>query len=744
MLAVNARRLLSWSLYTAFCLLGVIRTSAQIAAVGDGGPGPVKAPHLTAELVALGPAIAPGGTQELGLVLTMEDKWHVYWANAGDSGEPPHIHWTLPDGVTAADMQFPIPQRLPLGPLMDFGYEDEVAFPIEIKAAANLKPGPVHLDAKVDWLVCAQVCVPGKAHLGLDLNVQPGAPAVAQEPKVGALGEALGLLPQPLPKGGSVTVNGGAKQFVLTVKTGDKETDAEFYPYPDQGSTDLIANAADQDIQPLPDGVRVWVRRSPDLAALPKTIRGLVRVSDEVAYDISAPVIPGELPRPKPTNPLPAAAGDVTAWGAIVLAFAGGVILNLMPCVFPVLFLKGLALVQSSTASEDERGRSHLLQHGLVYALGILASFWAIVAALLVLRAGGHHAGWGFQLQSPTFLAVLASFLFFFALSLAGQFDIGLTLTSAGGGLAQREGYAGSFFTGVLATVVATPCTAPLMGAAVGFALAQTPLLTFAVFTALGLGLAAPYLLLSWQPAWVRILPKPGAWMETLKQFTAIPLFGTAIWLAWVYGQLYPAALGVSEIALLLACFLVLAIAGWALGRWPARRGSTLAAVVLVGLGLAIPISQARQAGHISASQTSAANQAGGTGQPVSGEAQVGSDGMLVWAPYSQAAIDSAQAGGHPVFIDFTAAWCLSCQVNERIVLKTAEVQKALRDHKFTLLKADWTNEDPDISAKLASVNRAGVPTYVVYPGAVGSRADVLPELLTKDLVLKAIERDGS
>ena len=709
---------------------------AQIATVGNGGAGPVKAPHLTAELVSLGPAIAPGGTQMVGLVLTLEDKWHVYWANAGDSGEPPHIQWTTPEGVSAGPMQFPIPQRLPLGPLMDFGYEDEVAFPVEVKAAANLKPGPVHLDAKVDWLVCAQVCIPGKAHLGIDLKVQPGAPGVAQEPKLGALGEAMSLIPGPLPKNGSMTVTGGAQYFVLTVKTGKKETDAEFYPYPDQGATDLIANAPDQDIEPLADGVRVWVKRSPDLAALPKTIRGVVRISDELAYDVSAPVVPGEVPKVVKGSAAASGAHDITAIGAIGLAFVGGVILNLMPCVFPVLFLKGLALVQGSSATEEERRRAHLLRHGLVYTLGILVSFWTIVGALLVLRAGGHHAGWGFQLQSPVFLAVLASFIFLFALSLAGQFDIGLSLTSAGGTLAQKEGYAGSFFTGVLATVVATPCTAPLMGAAVGFALSQTLVVTFAVFTALALGLAAPYLLLSWQPAWVKVLPKPGAWMETLKQFTSIPLFATAIWLAWVYGQLYPTELGVSEMALLLACFLVIAIAGWALGRWPAKWGSAVAAFVLIALALAIPVSQRKMAGHEAA--TSVAAVGGGAA------GSVGSDGLLVWAPYSQAAVDAAQAGGHPVFIDFTAAWCLSCQVNERVVLKTAEVQKALREKQFTLLKADWTNEDPDITAKLASVNRAGVPTYVVYPGSAGGSANVLPELLTKDLVLKAIERVGS
>ena len=708
------------------CLVAGVSAQAQIPTVGDGGPGPVKAQHLTAELVSLGPAIAPGGKQDVGLVLTMEEHWHVYWINAGDSGEPPKITWTLPEGITAGAMQFPIPQRLPLGPLMDFGYEDEVAFPVEVSAATSLKPGPVHLDAQISWLVCAEVCLPGKAHLGIDLTVQPGAPQISQEPLVGALGEAMTLIPKTLPANAKFSITGDKENFLLTLADGHKHTDAEFYPF-DKDPSDVITNSADQHNEAQADGVKLLVRRAPDLAALPATLHGVLKLSDTVAYDVSAPVVPVDSVETRASAST--STSGVTALSAIGLAFVGGMILNLMPCVFPVLFLKGLALVQSANSGSAQE-RSHLIRHGLVYTLGILVSFWAIVAVLLVLRATGSHAGWGFQLQSPVFLAVLASFMFFFALSLAGQFDIGLSLTSVGGSLAEKQGYAGSFFTGILATVVATPCTAPLMGAAIGFALAQTAGITFAVFTALALGLALPYLLLSLQPAWARILPRPGAWMEVLKQFTAVPLFATAIWLAWVYGQLFGPGNGVDQLALLLGCFLVLAIAGWVLGRWPAKLASGITAILLIVLGLAIPLSQARSAKRAAAAQGAAAP-----------AATPGATSEIVWQPYSEPALDAARAAGHPVFIDFTAAWCLSCQVNERIVLKSAEVEGALRKGNVVTMKADWTNADPEITKKLASLGRAGVPTYVVYGAGAGGAGDVLPELLTKDLVLKAIER---
>lgn len=695
----------------ALAMFTGIPARAQLQVVGDGGPGPVKAQHLTAELVSLAPSIAPGSTLDIGLLITLEEKWHVYWVNAGDSGEPPRIVWTLPPGITAGPMQFPTPSRLPLGPLMDFGYEDSVAFPIQLTAVKNLKPGPIHLDAKVSWLVCREVCIPGKAHLGLDLTVSPTAAPAPSEP-VGALGQALTQLPKPLPDKMHFTVTGGKSEFVLNLMTGDTETDAEFYPF-DQ---DQILNAADQLVEPIPGGIRLRIKRAYDpdhpkaIAPLPKTLHGILKLSDTQTYDVSSPVTPGEL---APINgKSPAAASGVTALGAIGLAFLGGIILNLMPCVFPVLFLKGLALVQSSN---EERSRLRL--HGLVYTLGILVSFWIIVAVLLGLRAGGSQAGWGFQLQSPVFIAVLASGLFFFALSLAGMFDLGLSLTSVGGELAQKQGYTGSFFTGVLATIVATPCTAPLMGAAIGFALAQSAGITFAVFTALALGLALPYLLLSVNPSWTRLLPRPGAWMEILKQLTAIPLFATVIWLAWVYGRLFAAGpasspgLGVDHLTRLLLCFLLLAIAGWILGRWPARWPAAIAAFVIGAIALATPLYQP-------------------------------TDTTLTWQPFTQQSLESARASGHPVFIDFTAAWCLSCQVNERLVLRSDEVQQQFAHNHVTLLKADWTQYDPAITQQLAAVNRSGVPTYVLYPAGPNTPADVLPELLTKPIVLEALTRD--
>ena len=489
-----------------------------------------------------------------------------------------------------------------------------------------------------------------------------------------------------------------------------------------------------------PDGFLLNLKKSPYFSAAPKTLNGLIELSGGRVYEISA--VPGAImgaaaplaetgppaataPVPAPVAAPPGGTATITMehaeptrpsgsfLGATLLAFLGGILLNLMPCVFPVLFIKGLSLVNSGN---EERHK--LRRHGLVYALGILVSFWALVAALLILRSAGSTLGWGFQFQSPQFVMLMAGLLFFLGLSLAGQFEIGLTLTSAGGSLAQKQGYAGSFFTGILAVIVATPCTAPFMGAALGYALAQPAAVTFAVFTALALGLAAPYVALTLQPAWTRLLPRPGVWMDVLKQATAVPIFATVIWLAWVVAQGY----GANVLVALLGSLLLLAVAGWFLGRWPAKRWSTAVASLFLLAVLAI--------GVFAPGRLFSYPQPSSEGSGVQGTSQ----------PWSAEAAAAARAKGQPVFIDFTASWCLSCQVNERLALSRPEVQAAFAAHKVVLFKADWTRHDDAITEQLTALGRSGVPTYALYvPGKASPQ--LLPEALTPGIVLDALNQ---
>ena len=693
-------------------VLGVLASGlvlyAALPAAALTPPSSADAPHVHVALVAPGELVR-GVATEAGLYFKLESGWHVYWRNAGDAGEPPRMKWTLPAGITAGELQFPPPKRLPLGPLMDFGYEGEVVFPFTLQTAGNAALGKVALEARVSWLVCREVCLPGHADLGLERTVAAKAGATS------SLGESAdsmlltrfeAILPRPLPTNMRAVFAPSAEGFRLAILTGHRESGAVFFPA-DKG---ILDNAAAERATPVDDGVVLALKKDSGLSAAPAKLAGLVEFPDGRAFEFVA--APGTVPATGQ------AAGVASSWRDVAqkaaLAFLGGVILNLMPCVFPVLFLKGLALVESSG---EERHR--MRGHGEVYAAGILASFWALVAVLLGLRAAGATLGWGFQFQSPVFVSLMAALLFFLGLSLAGQFEIGLTLTSAGGTLAQKQGYAGSFFTGVLAVVVATPCTAPFMGAAIGYALAQSALVTFVVFTALGLGLAAPYLLLTFQPAWTRLLPRPGAWMEVLKQATAVPIFATVIWLAWVLAQ----TRGATGVAVLLGTFLLLAIAGWVLGRWPAKRLPTvIAALILL----------AAVAGCVYGVVTLTSPASAG------GVARAGAKGDA-WEPWSQAAVEKYRAEGRPVFVDFTASWCLSCQVNERVVLRTAEVRAGFQAKHVALLRADWTEHDDAITEVLTSLGRSGVPAYVLYgPGANGTTT-LLPEVLTPGIVLDAV-----
>jgi thiol:disulfide interchange protein/DsbC/DsbD-like thiol-disulfide interchange protein len=691
-------------------------------------------PHVHVQLIAPDAQLHPG-RNNAGLYFKLEPGWHVYWKNPGDAGEPPHIKWTLPQEVTAGPIEYPIPKRLPLGPLMDFGYEDEVLFPLQLNVASSAARGSAVLHAKVDWLVCRGSCIPEKTELELTRPIVPGDSGTPIEPDQNIWARLANKLPQPPPANLKIGFVSTAAGFRLTVNTGHKETEASFFP----SSPDILSNPAPQTVTPLASGLTLDLKKDESLTANPKELTGLLLLSNGRAYELIVPsgppkpakAAPSESPAPAlATSPAststansaspagPNSSASPGLFQAAGLAFLGGLILNLMPCVFPVLFIKGLSLVQSGGEA-----RHKLRTHGFIYTLGILVSFWLLVGVLLGLRSAGAHLGWGFQFQSPVFLSLMAALLFFLGLSLAGQFEIGLTLTSAGGSLAAKHGYTGSFFTGVLAVIVATPCTAPFMGVALGYALSQTALITFAVFTALALGLAAPYLALTLQPAWTRILPRPGAWMEVLKQAVAVPIFGTVIWLAWVVANAYGAAV----LAVLLVSFLLLAIAGWFLGRWPAKGWATVVAGLIVVVAVALMTFNA----HLTEAQVVP----GFTNNPDKPLTMQVSSG---WQPWSVDAVTRYQSQGRPVFVDFTAAWCLSCQVNERVALSRPEVQKAFSDLNVVLMRADWTRYDDNITRALNSFGRSGVPTYALYfPGE--SQPRLLPEVLTPAIVTEAL-----
>jgi thiol:disulfide interchange protein DsbD len=708
-------------------LLIVLATGVFAFAASDSA----DLPHVHVRLIVLPSSLARGSSSDAGLYFKLEEGWHVYWMNPGDAGEPPRVQWTLPDGITAGPLQFPTPKRLPLGPLMDYGYEDEVLFPLTLKVANSARTGPATIHAKADWLVCRATCIPQKAELEVTRSVvDHSASSISSDADAALFRKFRSRLPTETPAGFKAVFAPANNGYRLEVETGQQETAGAFFP----ADPDILDNPAPQKLGATAKGLILDLKRDVNASAPPKELKGVLQLSGDRAFEIVA--VPGDVstadnvsggegaagatggePQTSPASGgqhihinSPVSSPSPGLFKAVALAFLGGLLLNLMPCVFPVLFLKGLALVQSGN---NERHK--LRAHGFVYAAGIVISFWALVALLTGLRAAGSSLGWGFQFQSPVFIWLMASLLFFLGLSLAGQFEIGLTLTSAGGSLAARQGYTGSFFTGVLAVIVATPCTAPFMGVAIGYALAQPAAVTFAVFTALALGLAAPYVVLTMQPAWTKLLPRPGAWMDVLKQAVSVPIFATVIWLAWVLAQAYGAAM----LAALLAGFLLLAIAGWFLGHWPAKRWAT-AIAMLIGLGVIT-------FGVFAPRKLSAG-----------AETLTGEQTKTGWGPWSAEAVSRYQAEGRPVFVDFTASWCLSCQVNERAVLTQSEVQKAFANANVALLRADWTRHDDAITQTLSSLGRSGVPTYALYvPGEKTPR--VLPEVLTSGIVTNAL-----
>jgi thiol:disulfide interchange protein DsbD len=666
-------------------------SSAQAAAK----PAPVKA-----SLVAADASVKPGQPLTVALRLVHDAHWHTYWLNPG-TGLATSLKWNLPAGWTAGEIQWPAPLALKdkAGNTIGNGYEGELFLPITLTPPANVTAGSsVELKASADWLMCAEICVPGSADVALTLPVSTGTP----NPDA-TYGEKIRTTVAGLPRADAawkVTASRDAKNITLTItpNANSAAAPANLHVFSDDG---LVAFDLPQTVKPNGQGGFTLVAPiSPDGPKDAKTFLGVLTTSTSW--------VPGATLRGLRVDTTFVAAAPPSTpiaqlLGTLVLAFLGGLVLNLMPCVFPVLGIKILGFVNQS--GQDKK---KVVLHGLVFALGVLLSFWSLAAVLAILRAGGQELGWGFQLQEPGFVFILAAVMLVFAMNMSGVFEFGLSATAVGADLQMKSGFAGSFFTGVLATAVATPCSAPFLAPALGAALAVPTGESFVIFTAIAVGLSAPYLLLSLFPQAVKILPRPGAWMETFKQFMAFPLYGTVGALVWVLaGQL-----GDDSLMAILG-LVTIALGIWVYGRWTAPGASAgrvrfgyggLLALLLVGAWLGWP-----------------------------------AQSKVVWEPWSPEAVTKLRAEKRTIYVDFTARWCATCQTNKKLVFGSADVLKVFADKKIATLRADWTNKDPRITAELAAYNRSAVPFNVIWlPGK--DAPVILPELLTPGSVLDVVK----
>jgi thiol:disulfide interchange protein DsbD len=705
-----AMRLLAAALLVGM-LAGPGLAAAPTRAPTITAPAPPGPPKVSVTLLSEAASIEPGASFWVGLRQRIAPGWHTYWTNPGDSGEPPTMDWALPAGWAAGPLVFPQPERMPVGPLMSFGYTREVVLLTRLTAPPGLPTGgPVTLRGHAAWLVCEQICIPEEADVTLTLPVMAGKPA----PGAGAaaIGLARRAVPGPSPWPASLRATPEAVTLSVAARGLERDRIAEVLFFP--GRWGVIDHAAAQEVAIGRDGITLRAARGLLPEGPDSDLDGVLVIREKLDQGVVSQAFA--------ITAVAAGAGpSLSLLAAMGLALIGGLILNLMPCVLPVLSIKALALVGHTDASPGVVRR-----HGFAYTAGVLACFAVLAGTLLALRAGGAQIGWGFQLQSPLVVTALAYLLFTLALSLSGVLVIGGRLAGVGQGLAARPGYPGSFFTGALATVAATPCTAPFMGAAVGYALTQPPAAAIAVFEALGLGLALPFLALTLVPAWRRLLPRPGPWMARLSQALAFPLYASVAWLVWVVSR----QAGPDGVALVLVGLLLIAFGAWlrhaartAAPRW--RRAATGCA--LVSAAAAIALAPLAAASPPAPSSTGAA-------------------AAVAWAPFSPGRLAALRAQGKPVFVNFTAAWCITCLVNERVALRGPAVAEAFARRGVVYLKADWTSRSAEIASVLESFGRSGVPLYVVYPSrgdrAVAPEPRVLPQILSEGTLIDAIDKE--
>ena len=674
----------------------------------------VRDQHIEVELVSETASIQPGRSFTVALRISHDPHWHTYWKNPGDAGLSTTLDWELPEGFAAGPIQWPAPIIFKLTGLTNYGYDDEVFLLVEITPPENLPVGKnVTLRAETTFLMCDDVCIPGKASLFLSLPVANETP-LGDEKWRSAIVQTRENLPQPLKNWEVAAYREGDKMtLALTPPDGVDATLENVYFYSSDAQVDPNAG---QDLKRSENGYLLELVHSP-YAEEAGSLPGVLKAESVWGGDGSGKAVFVDAPLLE--GPVPLAALAVGGYGdaaastiggfayLLVLALAGGFILNLMPCVFPVLGLKVMNFV---CQAGEKRGKVAL--HGLLFTSGVLLSFWVLAGILSLLRSGGAELGWGFQLQSPVFVFLLTLLLFVFALNLSGLFEVGTSLAGTCGGLASRGGKTGSFFSGVLATAVATPCAAPFLAPALGAALTIETGKAFLLFTAIGLGLSIPYLILSIFPFLVKMLPRPGPWMESFRQLMAFPLFATVGYLLWVLaGQL-------DEFGLLCAIFALVAIAmaAWIYGRWtvPGRKpkvrilGRVGATVFLIfGIYFGFPVT---------------------------------APSSLLWEEWSPEKVEQLRTEGHPVYIDFTARWCATCLANKKLVFSSKKVNEAFKKKKVVALKADWTNQDPRITKTLTSFNRSAVPFNILYIPGIDNPV-ILPVILTPGVVLEALEK---
>jgi thiol:disulfide interchange protein len=679
------------SLASPFLALTLLGSTAAAAA-------PVKTDHVEAELVAREASLQPGTTALVGLRLKMDRHWHTYWQNPGDSGAPTAISWKLPPGLEAGQIQWPAPQRIPVPPLMNYGYEGEIVLPVALAVARDAVPGSaLRIATRADWLVCSDICIPGGADLELSMPVEQRAGA-ANAKWSRLFANAASATPRRVVADARATTGDGWIELVLPGVR--PAADANVYVY--SSIEGLVEHAARQAFRQTDAGLVARIAVSRQLAASAPRIAGVVAGADAQPLAFDAPM-PGKLVPGNAASVMPESA-PLSAWLAIAFALAGGLILNLMPCVFPVLSLKVIGFAKGAAEQRTMRAQ------GFAFAAGVIGSFVVLAGLMLALRAAGEAVGWGFQLQSPLVVSLLALLFFVLALNLSGVFEFGSLVPARLAGASIRHPVADALFSGVIAALVASPCTAPFMGAAIGYALTQDPLAAISVFVAMGAGMALPYVLLALFPAWAKYLPRPGPWLGTFKQAMAFPLYATVVWLAWVL----LVQVGADGIVRLGAGLVMVAFAAWLLGRSQDARGKVAAAVAL-----ALALWAAYPPAALSPESTAA--------RPAQQD----------WAAYSGDEIMRLNAAGKAVFVDFTAAWCVTCQVNKKVVLESRAVRDAFVSSGLALMRADWTRRDPRITAALAEFGRNGVPVYALY--VPGKAPRLLPEILSERIILEAL-----